>query len=456
MAEHDLFEARLRASLVRHTAAGPTDFDALGFARMVAAREPRRRGLSAVLIWRPVAVPRLAWVLLAAGLLLALVVGSVFVGARRPDHAVVIAPSPMPSATASTAPDVGTEILATTKAGPLPAQATCPSGSNPDAPGPADQERPPALGGIAPDAAMAFDRHAGRIVLLEGDTWTYDVCTNTWERMSPSDEPPDAEGGLVYDADSDRTLAITSTGRFWNYDLSADRWTPGGWFPEARRGTHFGTGAVYHDPSGLVVVYHGGGMWAYDVDTDMLTTVRQRPDSSLPAGSGLPSGKIAFGYDPKRDLVVAVTSPDGEAPGGTWTFDPGTGSWRLERSRPTPTNSSLVSGRNPGGWFPPTEWGGRSVFDEAAGLTVFVNDASTWVEGYDAAQRAWRTLYLVNDGNWGVDTIWCDPLPPVYDSLNARMVCRGYEGEGSNGVSAFSATTGKWRWLLAPLPSRSP
>jgi hypothetical protein len=470
MAEHDLFEARLRAALVRHVADGPTDFDALGFARQVAAKEPRRRGLSAALAWRPVAVPRLAWALLATGLLLALVAGSVMVGARRPDHAVVIAPSPTPSATATTAPDEGTDILATTKARRLPAQATCPPGSSPDAPGPADQERPLAHPWIAPDAAMAFDRHAGRIVLLAyaddyrivqrnpyvfgARTWTFDVCANTWQRMRPAEEPPDADGGLVYDADSDRTIAITSDGRFWSYDLAADRWTKGGWFPETRRGTHFGTGAVYHDPSGLVFIYHGARMWAYDVDTDALTAVRQRPDPSLPAGPGLPSGRIAFGYDPDRDLVVAVTSPDGEAPGETWTFDPGTGAWRLERSQVTSTNSSLVWGRNPGGWFAPTEWGGQSVFDEATGLTVFVNDASTWVEGYDAGQRAWRTLYLVNDGNWGVDVIWCNPIPPVYDSLNARIVCRGYGSESSNGVSAFSATTGKWRWLLEPLPSQ--
>jgi hypothetical protein len=453
MAETDVFERRLRAALVRRTDGGPNDFDALGFARLVAEKEPRRHGLGAVLGWRRAGVPRAAWVLLLVGLLTALIAGTLAVGARRPDHAVVITPSPTPSATATTAPDEGTDILATTMARPLPAQATCPPGSNTDAPGPTDQERP-----SASDAgAMALDRHAGRIVLLENTarvagamgelTWTFDVCTNTWQRMSPFFEPPDADGGLVYDADSDRTLAITSAGGFWSYDLAADRWTDRGLFPETGRGTHFGTGAVYHDPSGLVIVYHGGGMWAYDVDTNTLTTVRQWPDLSLPADSGLPAGKIAFGYDSDHNVVVAVVSPDGEAPGETWTFDPGTGSWRLEGSQLTRTNSSLVYGRNPGGYFPPTEWGGRSVFDEATGLTVFVNDASTWVEGYDAGQRAWRTLSLVNDGNWGGGG-WCDRIPPVYDPLSARIVCRGY----GSGVSAFATATGQWRWLLEPLP----
>jgi hypothetical protein len=208
---------------------------------------------------------------------------------------------------------------------------------------------------------------------------------------------------------------------------------------------------VSHDPSGLVIVYHGGGMWAYDVDTNTLTAVRQRSDPSLPADSGLPAGMIAFGYDPHRNVVVAVVSPDGEAPGETWTFDPGTGTWRLEGSRLTSTNSSLVYGRNPGGWFPPTEWGGRAVFDEASSLTVFINDASTWVEGYDAGERVWRTLYLFNEGNWA-DVNWCDSIPPVYDPLNARIVCRGGRGESSGGVLAFSAAAGQWRWLLNPQP----
>ena len=73
MAEPDVFERRLRAALVRHVHDEPTEFDALGFARMVAAKEPRRHGRKAILRWRPAAVPRVAWVLLLAALLTAMV-----------------------------------------------------------------------------------------------------------------------------------------------------------------------------------------------------------------------------------------------------------------------------------------------------------------------------------------------------------------------------------------------
>ena len=118
MTERDVFESRLRAALLRHVADGPTDFDALGFARAVAAKEPRRRGLAAAHTWRGVAIPRLAWVLLLlAALLTAMVAGTLVVGSQlqRKLPAVV--------------PPVGPAFV-------------CPPGSTPDKPGPIDQARP--------------------------------------------------------------------------------------------------------------------------------------------------------------------------------------------------------------------------------------------------------------------------------------------------------------------------
>ena len=52
--------------------------------------------------------------------------------------------------------DEGT-VLATTEAGPIPEQAACPEGAEPDTPGPADQQRPQGSGAV--DAA-AFDGSA--------------------------------------------------------------------------------------------------------------------------------------------------------------------------------------------------------------------------------------------------------------------------------------------------------
>lgn len=93
MSEPTVFEARLRAALRRHVAAGPTEFDAAGFARAVAAAEPRRRGLVRGLLgrrrasegvpWERSGVPSLAWLLVALLLAVALISGALLAGALR-------------------------------------------------------------------------------------------------------------------------------------------------------------------------------------------------------------------------------------------------------------------------------------------------------------------------------------------------------------------------------------
>jgi hypothetical protein len=417
----------------------------------------------------------------AALVLVALLAAAAFVGGWRPDLSFVNPPAPTPLP-ALTVVDEGTDVLATTRARPLPAQATCPPGSDPDALGPTRQARPTSLEG----AAMAFDRHAGRIVVLTSDgdrtgrgsgtqTWTYDVCTNAWQRMRPFEVDWQLRQTrfLVYDADSDRTLAFvellqtpTTPVEIWSYELAADEWTHAGlleWpWPEVN--ATYGT-ALYHDPSGLVVFYDGAEMWAYDVDTNALAKVRQQPDPAVADGSGLPAGKVALGYDAGHDLVVAVVAPyDGDpdvaaygeppnrwrVPLGewaeTWTFDPRTGRWHLEAA-PAPADLIVCGGFGKGSTeCYPTP--GRAVFDEASSLAVFISRdfgrpaAPGRVDAYDAAAGAWRTLHPAT-GSGGDGPSWCSSMPPVYDSLNRRIVC----GQGL-GVTAFSTATGQWRWLL--------
>lgn len=426
-------------------------------------------------------IPALAWVLLLAGLLLAVVAGGLVVGGMRLDRLVAVPPAPVPALTIL---DEAADILATTRAKPLPAQATCPQGSNSDGPGPAAQDRPSA-DDVAWQGPLAFDRHAGRLVLLAADerdpygrasqTWTYDVCANAWQRMHPAEEPGRADNGrLVYDADSDRTLlftnvsgegARTTDGEIWSYDPAADHWTRLGAYTWAGDTEVYGT-IFYHDPSGLVVAYDGVTMWSYDVDTNAMAAVRQQPDPSLPPGAALPAGKIALGYDRDHDRVVAVVVPGGgrfatpygrgPGPADTWTFDPATGSWRREAAK---AEASLIVcwGPMPGMTSPdichPTN--GRAVFDEASGSMVFMTNAAfqtKTVDAFDAASRTWRTLTTGLDASSG-----CSSMPPVYDPLNGRIVClSGGPDQGTPGVSAFSTTTGQWRWLLEPSDTPPP
>lgn len=102
MVEQEIFEARLRTALARRVADGPTDFDALEFARSVAAAEPRRHGRPTARTMTLVGFPtgrspavRLAWALAAAALLLAASATALFVGGellRRSNEIAVVPP----------------------------------------------------------------------------------------------------------------------------------------------------------------------------------------------------------------------------------------------------------------------------------------------------------------------------------------------------------------------------
>jgi hypothetical protein len=377
-----------------------------------------------------------------------------------------------PGGTASPSPsagvDGGSNILATTQAHALPPAATCPAGSDPNRPGPVDQERPPAVSTLGTDRSMAFDRAAGVIVLLAttglqggllpgSRTWTFDVCTNTWHRMSPAAAPPLGRAWLSYDADSDRIVAVvegsTSAGptQTWVYDLAADRWAraadpppfPG---PAAMLKTGpVAFGLLYHDVSGLVVLHAGTQLFAYDVESDTWSEVRQRPDPTQPAASGLPPGVSVIGYDSGSDTFVAAASRGGAdevAVPETWTFSAATGTWRRE----APTGTPAI----PCGWSFAPECG--AVFDPRSGLTVFFAMTGSHIQGYDAAKRAWLSLEDWISASPGPSLYaGCDNDTPAFDAVNERIVCRA----GLSGVAALQLP-GRRTWLLAPQPGSVP
>jgi hypothetical protein len=125
----------------------------------------------------------------------------------------------------------------------------------------------------------------------------------------------------------------------------------------------------------------------------------------------------------------------------TWTFDPGTGTWRFEAGADTPSIAC--------GWGFAPECG--AVFDARTGLTVFFSKVGYAADGYDAGLGTWRDLSGPNLAN----SDKCDNDTPVYDSVNGRIVCRA----GQSGVAAFDISDGSnmrpW-WLLEPLPAASP
>lgn len=85
----------------------------------------------------------------------------------------------------------------------VPPVGTCPSGSRPAQPGPVDQAL---LTELPWPPAAAVDEQSGVMVVVADTavagsrTWTFDLCTNTWQLMQPEPDIPsdDVAGqGLV-------------------------------------------------------------------------------------------------------------------------------------------------------------------------------------------------------------------------------------------------------------------
>jgi hypothetical protein len=349
-------------------------------------------------------------------------------------------PVAMSSPTASPAPPPGTPPpRAAVSVGPVP---TCPPGSTPDKPGPVDQARP-ADGG----PAVAFDRHAGRLVALaatavEGalETWTFDVCTNTWTRMHPDREPP-FMNQLVYDVDSDLMIASDGT-RMWAYDLEANTWTEKG--PFASFVHPYLESLRFYDPaSGRVVALAKVGdagtgtlgleLWGYEVETDAWTPIPVATQLVIGPHDGWSE---SFAYDTSVERLVAYSRTSEAA--GTWLLDLRTGTWsETGASRPPPFDGGVFGSSMAG-----------IAYDEAAERTVMLGRSEAAAcnsAAYDATTARWETLYFAAASE--------DTRPEcrhgnqmVYDPVNARLVVFG--GSDLDDMLAFDTRTREWTVLL--------
>jgi hypothetical protein len=305
---------------------------------------------------------------------------------------------------------------------------------------------------------MAFDRRTGRLVTLAGaggavETWTFDVCTNAWTQMHPNREPPPETGGLVYDVDSDVTIAVAygpdfRGERVWAYDLATDTWTENGRFAPIDARLRF-----YDPVSGLVVATgddgdpdaRGSELWSYEVETDTWTPIRQ--------ANRLAVEPQEYAYDASVDRMVAYSSAGGLGGAGTWLFDLRTGTWSGTRAL-TPAFSY--------GWIGPQP--PAIAYDEEAERTVMVGQGRS--VAYDATADRWETLFgQPSDDPWAA----CGTRPEcrpghqmVYDPVNERLVAYGGEvytgclSETPDDLSAFDMAARSWTLVVPPAPVPPP
>ncbi len=311
----------------------------------------------------------------------------------------------------------------------------CPPGSAPDLPGPADQARPP-----TDLVSMAFDREARQIVLLgwspesTTETWTFDVCTNTWSQLGGAGAPERAL--LAYDGDSRAVVAFAP--QYWGgervYASVFDRAT-GSWDRRSTGPIQNLLGVVYEPRSGQIVVHGetaesaGPELWAYDVERDRWARLRQIDAPNLGAD---PQHEL-LAYDPGRAHIVLHMIDR------SWEYNPTTGRWSTERASSPPVNGGFFG--NPG----------SIATDEVTGRVVIYSAGP--VLAYDGAAGHWEPI----------DTLepWPDWGEPggragqsiVYDSLNRRIVVYGGRGldpcQSPDDVWTFDPSAGEWTLLLA-------
>lgn len=331
-------------------------------------------------------------------------------------------------------------ILATTRAEATAVAATCPTGADPYVPGSTPQDRP--AGGWAGLLAGAFDSRTGRIVYLDEarETWTFDVCTNTWLQMSPTGEVPgDLSAGLVYDADSDVTVAFGFNG-VSVYDASANTWTYQNHNPIGSGPGQFApNGAVYDPVSGLIVTTELTNdyldAWAYDVDTSTWTLIGRLWDG----GEDYVWFEL-LGYSREADRLIFTSVNNFTA-----LVDPRTGTKTIIETA-TPAISF--------GW--PKAQYGQAVDTAfvAGGVTVdsgmFDTQFPDQICGFDIDTSAWTLCFPMPGGSK-----YASFAAMVGDPINDRLVVmHGVYGNfwvsSDDAVWAVALDTGETVELLTP------
>ena len=317
-------------------------------------------------------------------------------------------PTPTPPTTAL---PVGSwdPILSTKEAKTAPPVATCPPGTNPDNPGLVDQARPEP--GWVGNAAAAFDQSAGRIIYVDrlGDTWAFDVCTNSWTSLRPTGARlGDGAGGLVYDVDSDRIIAFGE--QISIYDPGDNAWIQGSSAGESMFDFWPVGGAVYDPVSGLVIVQHEGTVKAYDVDTDRWTEL----------GTMAEDPGYLLAHIPTLDRIFY----------GNGLLDPRTGEVTEVSAEPI----SIAGGFG-------------SLATATGGDTAFVATDDRRICRFDPTSLDWACFAR------GVGTPYHVFAAMVFDSINNRLVLiNSFYGDwwvdATDDVWAVDLDTGQWVSLL--------
>ena len=303
----------------------------------------------------------------------------------------------------------------------------CPGGSSAE-PGPMEQVRPEPS--YVSNQSAVFDVARSRIIYLDaaGETWAFDVCTNTWHDTGADTTLARPSGSLVYDIDSDKTISLGESVAV--YDSNENVWKPAS-MPSSY-GLPFLGDAVYNPVTGRVLAQHGqnpGILAEYDVDTDTWTTLGEVNETVA---------RFLVGYQVETDQLVfqtyAADNERGDEPSGV-----------LVDSRTLEATPILTSS-------PPNVSGGFGAFIYATGTeTPYVHAEDSGICRLDPETQEWDFCFDLADGpgdQYGAFAAMV--MDPIHNRLVLIHGLSGSWWENANTeIWAIDLDNGEWLQLLA-------
>jgi N-acetylneuraminic acid mutarotase len=178
------------------------------------------------------------------------------------------------------------------------------------------------------------------------DTWLFDVKTDTWRELNPSNSPaPRGNMGMAYDSKNRKVILFggSSNSEYphsdtWAYDFESNTWTE--MHPASSPNPQYGVGMVYDSLNERILLLEGhfvirdqvgnvrdgynGGLYSYDYAADTWTKIV----------STTPYGRYWYStaYDSRLGRMVVFggirwIGGRGNMYAETWVYDSGANTW---------------------------------------------------------------------------------------------------------------------------------
>jgi N-acetylneuraminic acid mutarotase len=278
------------------------------------------------------------------------------------------------------------------------------------------------------------------------DTWIYDLSTNTWTEKSPSTKPSARDThAMAYNSLSDRVILFggygddsSLFGDTWVYDLFTNTWT--NMSPLIQPSPRYSHSMVYHSLADKIILFGGtsdssssfGDTWAYDLSTNTWTSMN-------PSTSPTARFQHSMVYDSKSDKVILFGGRDEETYSkvldDTWVYDLISNNW----IQLYPTTSPNARSEHRMVYEPVSDkvvlFGGKMPLD-AAFRDTWICDLVTTAEISIAPPSAPQSLSITSGENF-VDLNW---LAPLSDGGSAITYYRVYRGTTSGAYMFLGIT----------------